>query len=538
MYIFFNNTIVIKNAKTLYNAGGVRVCSNGKFIMNNGTISDIHGGGQLNTGAVLVIADNNDFFGLVGSASFEMNGGVIENNTGYRGSGVYVVGVEYNNRATMIMNDGKIQNNVCTGWYNNSSFKGAGAGIYIEKNAFVTMNGGSISNNIVNGGMGGGVATADVYYDTFPNGPNSPEAWTIERYSRYYPAGFTMNGGIISNNKSTMNSVGGDGGCGGGIYASSNKVTLKGGFIENNEAEKQGGGVYVSSIPYKLKINSALVTGNTASILGGGIWSCPTGDAEVFVTNGVGVYDNKSNGAGDDVVSVKTKGKNYVLTLSDRILGGGQVFWYKDGGLANDNSILGNPDGSARYNANTKAMPITSIKNSRDPYALKAIVSDNTKKLAEDNAKLFIRNNKSARGGGIGTNGGVIMGEKNNDFTLKVKKYWNGADESLKQPIMVYLKIGDTVLDPVKLSKDNNWEAEFKDLPNPDTLNCVSYAVVEDPIPDNFTVEYQEAVIDKDSRVITIGVTNTITEKVSVSVAKQWIGKVGEKAEVILRIKA
>lgn len=527
--IFTMNGGKIKNAKTFYNAAGIRVCCNGRFIMNDGIISDIHGGGQLNTGAVLVVADNNDFFELVGSANFEMNGGIIENNTGYRGAGVYVIGVEYNNRATMIMNGGKIHNNICTGWYSNQSFKGAGAGIYIEKNAFVTMNGGSVSNNIVNGGMGGGIATADAYYDTFPGGPSSSGAWAIENYSRYYPAGFTMNGGTVSNNKATMNSVGGDGGCGGGIYSASNTVKLKGGVIEDNEAEKQGGGVYVSSIPYELTIYDALVTGNVASILGGGVWACPTGDTEVFVTNGVGIYDNTTTGAGDDVVSVKTIGKNYALTLANRILGGGQVLWYKDGGIKDNAGDLGNPDGSLRYASNDT--PILEIKNSTDPYALKAIVSDNAKKLAEKNAKLFIRNNKSARGGGIGTNGGIVMGEKDNEYVLKVKKSWKDTDERLKRPVTVYLKVGDTVLDPVTLSKDNNWEAKFKDLPNPDTLEDVSFAVVEDLVPDNFTVEYQEAIVDKDNRIITIDVMNTYhAPKVGdITVEKEVTGMHGEK---------
>ena len=495
----------IKNAKTLYNAGGVRVCCDAIFYLKGGTISNIDGGGQLNTGPVLVYADNG-YYDATGNATFEMDGGIIENNSGYRGAGVFVTSTEYTYTATMTMRNGIIQNNTCTGLGKDAA--GAGAGIYIQAKAEVSMSGGSIIHNTVNGGMGGAVATADGFYDTFGSVEEAEAAgWTIEDYSKLYPAKFEMTGGTISGNKVTTGGSDGDGGCGGGIYSASNTVTLKGGIIERNEAERQGGGVYLGAIPYTLTIYDALVTNNEADILGGGVWACPTGDTEVFVTNGVGIYDNSSKGAGDDVASVKMAEKDYVLTLAGRILGGGQVLWYKDGGIKDNENSLGNPDGSPRYSSNDT--PISQIKNSEDPYALKAIVSDDAEKLAQENAKLFLRNNKSARGGGIGTNGGIVMGEKDNEYTLKVKKDWEDTDESLKQSVTVYLKVGDTVLDPVALSRDNNWQAEFKDLPNPNTFDNVSYAVAEDPVPDNFTVEYKEAVIDNDSRTITIDITNT-----------------------------
>ena len=39
----------------------------------------------------------------------------------------------------------------------------------------------------------------------------------------------------------------------------------------NNTAHRQGGGVYVSTYGYGLTINIALVTGNAAAIMGGGV---------------------------------------------------------------------------------------------------------------------------------------------------------------------------------------------------------------------------------------------------------------------------
>ena len=100
---------------------------------------------------------------------------------------------------------------------------------------------------------------------------------------------------------------------------------------------------------------------NRASVLGGGLWACPTGDVELFVTNGAALYDNSAEGAGDDLVSVKISSKKHALTLDDRALGGGQVFWHKDGGVDND-SVLGSSDGSSRYSADAST-PMNPIQN-------------------------------------------------------------------------------------------------------------------------------------------------------------------------------
>ena len=76
-----------------------------------------------------------------------------------------------------------------------------------------------------------------------------------------------MNGGTISNNSSRRT--------GAGVNVVSNKVQLNGGTISGNEAGQQGGGVYVSTATYTLHAGNTLVTANSASGIGGGIWTCP-----------------------------------------------------------------------------------------------------------------------------------------------------------------------------------------------------------------------------------------------------------------------
>ena len=434
-----------------------------------------------------------------------------------------MIGRDYNYRASMTMNGGKIRNNKCQGIYDD---QGAGAGVYVQQNAEFTMNNGEISGNEVDSGQGGGVCVA-CGWERVAGTPG----WNIDLFSRYYPAAFTMNGGTISNNRAMMNKEYGDNGCGGGVYVASNCVTLKGGLIENNVAEKQGGGVYVGATPYILKIHNAVVKENHATVLGGGLWACPTGDVGLFVTNGGALYDNSSDGAGDDLVSVKSLAKKHALTLADRILGGGQVLWYRDGGVDN-NSILGYPDDSLRYGVDGATAPLNPINECTESVALKTLMSDGAKSAAMEVSTLLIRGNESQRGGGIGTNGGIILGdEQEYDYTLQVKKTWTDAEDEQKIPVTVYLKLGEHVLDSIELNETNSWTGTFTGLPDPKSFESISYAIVENPVPENFTPSYTQAEIDEDTRTIFVTVNNKYTPSVptgNLTVSKTVVGNAGE----------
>ena len=482
---FILNNGTIKNVK---NGGGVYVNNQASFIMNDGTISNCSA--YLYGGGVLVEGQSKD-----SSAAFTMNGGVIEKCQALYGGGVCIRYYNNDGKAEMIMNGGTIRDNIAV---DDNGQTGGGGGImiwdnidsqnvYSSEHISLIMKDGEISNNSVPNGMGGGIACCG--------------------------GKFTMEGGSINNNRASSATNG----CGGGVYIATSGVTLNGGKIQNNEAGLQGGGVYCGSTPYIVKVYNAVIKENKASITGGGVWACPTGDVKVFITNGVAVYDNTAEKAGDDVASIKnTNSEDYVLTLSDRMLGGGQVFWYLDGKLNTtqkgdeSENRLGVADESVQRYPNTDSNPITNIKDATDSYVLKAVASDNAKSLAMSAASLLITGNSAPRGGGIGTNGGFIMGEENNDYSLIVKKVWeNTTDESLKKELTVYLKINETELDSVKLNSNNDWTATFDDLPSPDSLDNVSYAVVENPVPDNFIPSYSQAEVDNDARTIKIDVTNT-----------------------------
>ena len=328
-----------------------------------------------------------------------------------------------------------------------------------------------------------------------------------------YPGAFTMTGGTISGNSSSYCTLVPDGGCGGGIYVASDNVVLEAGDISGNTAYNQGGGVYVGSVPYTLHMSNTLITENTASTLGGGMWFCPTGDAVLHVTNGAAVFGNTASagGAGDDFIAVPANGRTHTTTLADRMLGGGDVQWYKDGGVSNailSGSAVGTPTDDPRYSADDTAERITGIQDYTMSLALKAVVSDAAAELAESKAQLRITGNTALRGGGLGSNGAVVIGEED-EWTLRVTKDWaDGITDEQKKPVTVRLKIGDYALDTVTLDASNNWTKEFMQLPNPETLGKLKITVVEEG--EEYDASYSEITTDEGNKLLTVNITNSL----------------------------
>lgn len=94
----------------------------------------------------------------------------------------------------------------------------------------------------------------------------------------------------------------------------------------------------------------------------------------------------------------------------------------------------------------------------------------------------------------------------------------------------VYLKVGDYRLDEVKLNEENGWQAEFGQLPAPDSLGDLQYAVVEDPVPANFTPVYCDAEIDDETKTVYIEVENQYMEPAfgNLTVSKTVLGNAAD----------
>ena len=471
-------------------------------------------GGVIRKNGIVVTGDTNGYHltssgvMLVGNARFDMSGGSIEGNSGYRGSAVlaYSEGEGDSQRAKFTMTGGQISGN-------RSSKLEAGpldpsGAVHIEGNAEFTMKGGEIENNVASGnGKGGGVCVVDR---------------GLQQGGRDHTA-FTMKGGSVSGNSASA---------GGGIYTYSDDVMLSAGEIKDNTARNMGGGVYSEGNEYlvysTLHIENALVVDNHAKKQGGGMWFCPTGDAKVYVQNGGLIARNSADEAGDDLVFTGFKDAKYKLTLANRAPGGGKVSWYRDGGLFNPEGTYAETNTEIpRFSPDGGNGEPLSFTDATPNVALKSVMSEDVYNLGRGQTSLTISGNTAERGGGIGANGGVIIGKSEN-IDIRIKKVWENPRIPHPDKVKVNLKNGDTVIDSITLSESDDWKGVFSNLPQCDASGAViSYTVAEDAV-DGYSSE-----VSGDAE-HGFTVTNTFTAKVSVPVEKKWVGPAAEKATVRL----
>ena len=427
---------------------------NATMIMTGGTITENESADINSTPGVLVY----------NGASFTMENGTISNNTGFRGAGVFVA--DFNNQpydsdtsSKFVMSDGEITGNVAKDACGSEATapNPGGGGVFIQDNAEFLMTGGTISKN-KSYSMGGGVATSNKDM----NGGGK----------------FTLNGGTISENSAVF---------GGGVYSySKDTVLLEKGHIEKNKAGNAGGGIYVSTAPYNIKLNRTLITGNSASIMGGGVWSCPKGT--VNLGSDSAVYGNTAKTAGDDLAFLKKEPEiDSASTFGIHQLGGGLVSWYKD------NTLLslyyapygGTPTNGTRYDTKNPGVPIGDVRESKEAFSLKAVVTQDSQELATRSAQVFIQNNTAARGGGIGSNGEVtISGKSDGNMSVSVKKVWQGNDGNYPSTVTVNLlrvnsenENDKKTIGSIILSEANNWSYTFTSLDDNYT-----YTVTEDEV--------------------------------------------------------
>ena len=478
-------------------SSGAHVVMRGGVIRNNGVVTGATNCYWLTSSGVI----------LWGNARFDMSGGRIEGNNGYRGSAVlaYGQGKGENQRAKFTMTGGQISGNRSSRL--EAAYDPSGA-VHIEGNAEFTMTGGKIENNVASGkGKGGGVCVVD------PGCQNSEKGNTA----------FIMQGGSISGNSASA---------GGGVYTYSNDVTLSAGKIESNTAWSMGGGVYSEGNEYlgysTLHIENACVVDNHADKQGGGMWFCPTGDAKVYVQDGGLIARNTADEAGDDFVFTGAKDAKYKLTLANRAPGGGKVSWYRDGGLFNPEGTTAatNPK-IPRFSPDGDNGEPLSFTDATPNVALKSVMSEDVYNLGGGQTSLTISGNTAPLGGGIGANGGVVIGKSEN-INIPIEKVWENPRIPHPDKVKVNLKNGDTVIDSITLSESDDWEGVFSNLPQRDAFGAViDYTVAEDPVEG-----YSSKVSGDAERGFTV--TNASTAKVSVPVEKKWVGPAAEKATVRL----
>lgn len=477
-------------------SASIRVTEGASFTMNGGTI-------QANIANTSSSDSSSPAVLLLGASTFTMNGGSICNNSGQCGTAVYLTASSNAAKARFTMNGGSLSNNESRSYTPNSTPTGA---VFVKYSAEFVLNDGTITGNCAHDGAGGGVAVMD------------------ELPTEEHGTAFTMNGGTISNNTASGYRC-----SGGGIYSCSNYVSLLGGRIENNSAY-DGGGVYSegnTEIYTTLHIENALITGNTAD-QGGGLWFCPTGDAKLYMQDGAVIYGNTAASAGDDFASPEVAtgaGGNGGVTLPDYFPNGKVIQWFSDGFLYAPPGNRGTSGQGTRYNTVEYAKRVTGVQNEKKGLALKSVVSDGVS-IPATGSLIITGNQASHGGGGIGANGGVVIGEAISlSYSISVKKAWDnpGYEDTQPSSVTIHLKERDTgdIVSTAELTGENGWQHTFTDLP----LSPDHYTVTEQPLEGYKATYYQDA---DGNFIITNTYLTTPTPDVpavtiSVPVEKKWV---------------
>lgn len=477
-------------------SASIRVTEGASFTMNGGTIQDnIANTPSSDSSSPAVL--------LLGASTFTMNEGSICNNSGQCGTAVYLTASSNAAKARFTMNGGTLSNNESHSYTPYSTPTGA---VFVKYSAEFVLNEGTITGNCAYGGAGGGVAVMD------------------ELPTEEHGTAFTMIGGTISNNTASGYRC-----SGGGIYSCSNYVSLLGGRIENNSAY-DGGGIYSegnTEIYTTLHIENALITGNTAD-QGGGLWFCPTGDAKLYMQDGAVIYGNTAASAGDDFASPEVAagaGGNGGVTLPDYFPNGKVIQWFSDGFLYAPPGNRGTAGQGTRYNTVEYAKRVTGVQNEKKGLALKSVVSDGVS-IPATGSLIITGNQASHGGGGIGANGGVVIGEATSlSYSISVKKAWDnpGYEDTQPSGVTIHLKERDTgdIVSTAELTGENGWQHTFTDLP----LSPDHYTVTEQPLEGYKATYYQDA---DGNFIITNTYLTTPTPDVpavtiSVPVEKKWV---------------
>lgn len=393
--------IVLVESGTLTMSGG--------YIVGGGNNNSDNGGGiYVNNGEVNisggVIAANRGNSGggiFVNSGTLNISGGAVAGNeviNGHsdNGGGIYV------NNGTLNLSGGYVTNNYkacdCNDCRNDVNNTHGGGGIALANSSVMNMTGGYVTGNY------SGLAGGGIYAGFF--GSN---------------VGFTMSGGTIAGNCAELGEGGGLRIAGGtnGVIQATNKVYITNN-ITNSNNDWGGGGIFVQD-KGNLNITNALITDNTAGGYGGGVAACPTGETLITHTEGAAIYENidygkKMSGGGNDKTADKEVAqKNDTFTSN----GHKDYFCVRSGGNNPISLVTGRMlgDGAANWTGSSDGKHITISKTGYATanylFGLAADPNSEAIAAAKNAARVIITGNQSSiHGGGIMTNGGLILGRK------------------------------------------------------------------------------------------------------------------------------
>lgn len=401
----------------LQNTGGKHI-----FTVDRGTL-DINGGYIVGGGS-----DGTPGGGIyVDNGTVNIQGGVIAANRGSSGGGIF-----FQNGTLNISGGAVTGNEVINGHTDN------GGGIYVNSGT-LNLSGGYVTNNYKECGCndcrndvnnthgGGGIALANSSVMNMTGG------YVTGNYSGLAGGGiyagffghnvrFTMSGGTIAGNCAELGEGGGLRIAGGtnGVIQATNKVYITNN-ITNSNNDWGGGGIFVQE-KGNLSIVNSLITNNSAGGFGGGVGACPTGETLVVNQDGAAIYENRASGTN---MSGGGNNKTYDSTLaqtSEVFTRNGYADYFcvraRDGANGPISLVTGlmAGGGAANWTGSCDEQPVSigpsGYAAAKYLFGLNAHPDGAAKSQAVNAAKVIITGNHSnIHGGGIMTNGGLILGD-------------------------------------------------------------------------------------------------------------------------------
>lgn len=402
----------------LQNTGGKHI-----FTVDRGTL-DINGGYIVGGGS-----DGTPGGGIyVDNGTVNIQGGVVAANRGNSGGGIFV------NSGTLNISGGAVTGNEVINGHSDN-----GGGIYVNSGT-LNLSGGYVTNNykacdcndcrndVNNTHGGGGIALANSSVMNMTGG------YVTGNYSGLAGGGiyagffghnvrFTMSGGTIAGNCAELGEGGGLRIAGGtnGVIQATNKVYITNN-ITNSNNDWGGGGIFVQE-KGNLSIVNSLITNNSAGGFGGGVGACPTGETLVVNQDGAAIYENRASGTN---MSGGGNNKTYDSTLaqaSEVFKQNGYADYFcvraRDGANGPISLVTGlmAGGGAANWTGSCDEQPVSigpsGYAAAKYLFGLDAHPDGAAKSQAVNAAKVIITGNHSnIHGGGIMTNGGLILGRK------------------------------------------------------------------------------------------------------------------------------
>lgn len=435
--------------------GAVTREGNGDHLTANAPLVSVANGAALTVGEGAALQNNRRgdltyMNGLGGGiyadhATVDVTGGTVKGNTALWGGGIY------GSASTINIAGGSVSgNSAASGTDKTPAFGGGVAGWYGTK---VNLSGGSVSDN--RSAVNGGGISVGVSYKVDSNTAHDA---------------LSMTGGTVSGNVAEGN--GGGISVWNGTDANYATASISGGSITGNtaraataDASFAGGGIYVNGTSEdgyhngELAMGSALITGNSASDDGGGIAACPTSTTTIGA--GAAIVQNEAGGSGNGIfiMSSKTAGSHMwgeaTYSVPARLPGGAAYNWQVtdfSGNVVQDAALSGT---LAVGNGATEARAFSTdaAAGDYDTRSADVVISGNT---------------SGSRGGGIGSNGIVVIGQRET-AAVSIAKEWEAGDHPDSVTVDLYRTNADGSRDLVEgdivLDADNSWSAQVTGLP-------------------------------------------------------------------------